>query len=147
MPRQEIINHPIQFTLKVGKLHSGLLSSEGGNQVHQRRGKSIVGLQSTRLQLASHVVHALGVVALLDDRRHKGRKLRLLPALLIGELSVHKIQTVECMGLLNAAVHVDAAVTAGIALNHGRRVDNGQLGCVGIHADVVSGHNAYDREQ
>lgn len=54
--------------LQVGKLHTGLLGSEGGNQVHQHRGQSIVALQSNRLELGAHIIHSTGVESLLDDR-------------------------------------------------------------------------------
>lgn len=62
-------NKQIQASnLQVGKLHTSLLGSESSNQVHQHGGQSIVALQSNRLELGAHIIHATGVESLLDDR-------------------------------------------------------------------------------
>lgn len=125
-----------------------LLGRPGGNGVHQRGGQRIVRLQTDTLELAADTVHARRVKALLDEGRDKGSKLRLLPvAGRRGQLGVHKVEAVEGVGLFNAAVQVDAAVLAGVALDGGGLVDNGQLVLVGGDLDCIAGHDADDRKE
>lgn len=52
---------------KVGKLDTGLLSSESRNEVHQGWRQSIVALKPNRLELGTNLIHTLGVEALLND--------------------------------------------------------------------------------
>lgn len=115
--------------LQVGELVAGLLSSEGSDQVHQRRRKGIVGLETVGLELAAHLINTLGVEALLDDGRDEGSELGLLPALLVRELDVNEVEAVEGVLLLDAAEEVDTAVLAGVALDSGRWVNTKRCKC------------------
>lgn len=99
------------------------------------------------MELGAHFLHALGVEALLDDGGDESRELRLLPALLIGQLGVHKVQALEGVVLLDATEHVHPAALAGISLDGGGRVNDGQLLCVFGDGDGVAGNNADDGEQ
>lgn len=146
---------------------ASLLSSEGSNQVHQRRRESIVGLEAVGLELAANLFNALGVEALLDDGGDKGSELGLLPALRIGKLNVDEVETVEWVLLLDTAEQVNAAGLAGVTLDGGARVDaknqimlevatgclsraiyvHVQLVTVGSDLDVVTGQNANEGEE
>ena len=77
------------------------------------------------MELGAHFLHALGVEALLDDGGDESRKLRLLPALLVGQLGVHKVQPLEGVVFLDATEHVHPAALAGISLNSSGCVDDG----------------------
>lgn len=132
---------------QVGELDAGLLSSERGNQVHKRRRKGIVSVQTVGLELSAHCIHALRVISLLNDRRHETGELRLLPSLLGGKLGVNEVQTVERVCLFDSAIHVDTAVAAGVTLDNSRWVDNLELGCVGLNREVITGNNADNGEQ
>ena len=47
---------------------------------------------------------------------------------------------------LDAAEHVHAAVLAGVALDHGRLVDDGEFLAVGGDLQLVAGHDSHDAE-
>lgn len=133
--------------LQVGELNTSLLSSESGNEIHQRRGESIVGIKTVSLELGANSIHALGVIALLDDGRNEAGELRLLPALLLRKLGVNKVEAVEGVFLFDAAVHVDTAVGAGVTLDDGGGVDDLELGGVGLDGDIVARNDTDDGEK
>lgn len=51
------------------------------------------------------------------------------------------------MLLLDAAIQMNPAVAAGIALDHSRRIDDGELRRVGLNAEVVARDHADNGEQ
>lgn len=55
--------------------------------------------------------------ALLDDGRDEPRKLWFLPALLVGQFDVDKVEPLERMILLNSAEEVNTTVFASVSLN------------------------------
>ncbi|KAG7149895.1 hypothetical protein HYQ46_001185 [Verticillium longisporum] len=120
------------------------MASDG---IHERRVQSIIGLEAKRLELSPHVVNVSRVEALLDDRSHKTGKLGLLPALLIGQLGMDKVEALEGVVLLDTAIQMNAAAGASVAQDSGARVDNGQLVAVGRHLELVNGHGGDDGEQ
>lgn len=99
------------------------------------------------MELGAHFLHALGVEALLDDGGDESRELRLLPALLVGQLGVHKVQALERVVFLDATEHVYPAALAGVSLDSGGRVHDGQLLCVFGDGDGVAGNYSDDGKQ
>src|SRR5690606_3499778 len=96
----------------------------------------------------SDLVHARGVEAGLDDRRDVGRELRRRPAFIGRELGMDEVEAVERVALVvDAAVHVHAALPARMALDHGRRVDDLELVRVRDDLELVSRHDRDHREQ
>lgn len=128
-------------------LDLGLGGGPRGDSVHQRRGQSIVGLKTKILELRANLVGLFSGEALLNDGRDKGSELGLLPALLVGELDVDKVKTLEGMLLLDAAKQVDATVTAGVSLNSSTLVDDGELVSVGGDLELVAGNDSDDGEE
>lgn len=143
----EIIAVFVDFRSQVGELHASLLSSEGSDEVHQRRREGIISVQSVSLELGADSLHTLGVISLLDDGRHETGELGLLPALLLGKLSVDEVEAVEGVSLLDAAVHVNATVGAGVALDDSGGIDDLQLGGIGLNGEVVARNNTDDGEE
>jgi hypothetical protein len=126
---------------------TSLLASPGCNSIHQRWRESIVGRQADGLELCPDLVHARRQESLLNNGRHKGRELGLLPALLRRELGVHEVEAVEGVLLLDASVQVDATVAARVSLNSRRLVDDLELIGVGRHRDAVAGDDSDEREE
>lgn len=124
-----------------------LLSGPCGDGVHERRRQCVVSLEAGGLKLASDVIDTGGIEALLDDRRNKCGELGLLPALLVRELDVDEVKTMEWVLVLNATEQVDAAVLAGVTLDDGRGVDNLELVTIGCDLKLVPRDNSYNREQ
>lgn len=60
---------------------------------------------------------------------------------------MHKVEALEGVVLLDAAEEVHAAVLAGVALDGGGLVDDGQLGPVGGHGELVAGHDGNHGEE
>lgn len=60
---------------------------------------------------------------------------------------MHEIQPLERMGFLDATIHVHAAVLAGVAEDHGRRVDDVEVGGVGDDGEVVDWDDGHDGEE
>lgn len=58
-----------------------------------------------------------------------------------------KVQAVEGMRLLDSTIHVNTAVSTGVALDHGARVEDGQLRRILGYADVFTRNDTDDREQ
>lgn len=128
-------------------LQVGLLSVVGGEEIHQRRGEGVVGVEPDGLELGADLVHLVGVEALLDDGGDEAGELGLLVAAAGEELGVDEVEAAEGVGLLDAAEEVDAAVTAGVALDDGGGVDDLELVLVGGHGDVLAGEDADDGEE
>jgi hypothetical protein len=125
-----------------------LLRSVRRNHIHQIRAQAIIALQALLLERSPHVAHLLRLEALLDDAAHERRELRLLPLVLLGpQLGVNEVQALERVVNFDAAEHVHTAVLAGVALDHGRFVDDGELVLVGGDAQLVAGHDADDGEE
>jgi len=125
-----------------------LLRSVRRNHVHQIRAQAIIALQALLLERRPHIAHLLRVKALLDDTAHKRRELRLLPLVLLGpEFAVHKVKALEGVVNFDAAEHVHAAVFAGVALDHGRLVDDVQLLAVGGDGELVAGYDSDDAKE
>lgn len=133
--------------MKLKSLDLGLGGGPRGDGVHQRGRQSIVGLEAKVLELLSNLVGLVSREALLDDGRDKGGELRLLPALLIRQLDVDKVETLEGVIVLNATKQVDTAVTAGVSLNSSALVNNGELVTVGSDLDLVAGDDSDDGEE
>lgn len=89
------------------------------------------------------------------ERQSKGRgrgvayrsELGLLPALVIGQLSVHERQTLEGMVLLDGPVQMRATVLAGVAEDGGILVHDSELVAVLGHFDLVVGDDGDDGEE
>jgi hypothetical protein len=133
--------------IRVGHLDLGLGGGPRGNSVHQRRGQSIVGLETKVFELRANLVGLLGREALLNDGRDKSSELRFLPALLVRELDVDKVKTLEGVLLLDAAEHVNTTVAASVSLNSSALVNDGELVSVGGDLDLVAGDDSDDREE
>lgn len=133
--------------MKLKPLDLGLGGGPRGDGVHQRGGQSIVGLEAKVLELLSNLVGLVSREALLNDGRDEGGELRLLPALLIRELDVDKVETLEGVIVLNATEQVDTAVTAGVSLNSSALVDDGELVTVGSDLELVAGDDSDDGEE
>ena len=55
-----------------------------------------------------------------------------------------EVQAVERVpSVFDAAIHVHAAAAAGVTLDRGRLIDDGQFVAVGRNADLISGDNGY----
>jgi hypothetical protein len=133
--------------MKSKSLDLGLGGGPRGDGVHQRGRQGIVGLEAKVLELLSNLVGLVSREALLDDGRDKGGELRLLPALLIRELDVDKVETLEGVIVLNATEQVDTAVTAGVSLNSSALVNDGELVTVGSDLELVAGDDSDDGEE
>jgi hypothetical protein len=133
--------------MKLKSLDLGLGSGPRGNGVHQRGRQSIVGLEAKILELSSDLVGLVSGEALLNDGRDKGGELRLLPALVIRELDVDKVETLEGVIILNAAEEMNAAVTAGVSLNSSALVNDSELVTVGSDLDLIAGNDSDDGEE
>lgn len=131
----------------VRTLDFGLGGSPRGDGVHQRRRESIVRLETKVLELSADLVGLFGREALLNDGRNKGSELRLLPALVVGELDVDKVETLEGVLLLDAAEHVNTAVAASVSLDSSALVDDGELVGVGSNLELVAGDDSDDGEE
>src|SRR5580704_14864207 len=89
-----------------------------GDSVHQWRRQAVVWLQSEFLQLAANSRHSLRIDAAFDQRRHEGGEIRGRPAGLLEQLGMHEVEAMERMArILDAAVHVNPAPLAGVALD------------------------------
>jgi hypothetical protein len=118
------------------------------NHIHQIRAQAIIALQALLLERGPHIAHLLRLEALLDDTAHKRRELRLLPlVLLVAELGVHEVQPFEGVVDFDAAEHVHAAVLAGVTLDRGRLVDDGEFVLVGGDFELFAGYDAHDGEE
>lgn len=133
--------------MKSKSLDLGLGGGPRSDGVHQRGRQSIVGLEAKVLELLSNLVGLVSREALLDDGRDKGGELRLLPALLIRELDVDKVETLEGVIVLNATEQVNTAVTAGVSLNSSALVNDGELVTVGSDLELVAGDDSDDGEE
>src|SRR5205823_14975724 len=104
------------------------LGRMGCDEVHQRRREAVVGLKTELLQPRAHGTHLLGLGAGLDDRGDKRREPRLFPALLLRQLDVDEVESMEWVALvLDAPVHVNAASGTRVALDRRTRVDDLEL--------------------
>lgn len=113
------------------------------NHIHQIRAQAIIALQALLLERSPHIAHLLRLKALLDDAAHERRELRLLPLVLLrSELGVNEVKALKGMVDFDTAEHVHAAVLAGVALDDGRLVDDGEFVGVGGHGELVAGHDA-----
>lgn len=133
--------------MKLKSLDLGLGGGPRGDGVHQRGRQSIIGLEAKILELLSNLVGLVGREALLDDGGDKGGELRLLPTLLIRELNVDKVETLEGVIVLNATKQVDTAVTAGVSLNSSALINNSELVTVGSDLELVAGDDSDDGEE
>jgi len=133
--------------MKLKSSDLGLGGGPGGDGVHQRGRQSIVGLEAKILELSSDLVGLVSGEALLNDGRDKGGELRLLPALVIRELDVDKVETLEGVIILNAAEEMNAAVTAGVSLNSSALVNDSELVTVGSDLDLIAGNDSDDGEE
>lgn len=133
--------------MKLKSSDLGLGGGPRGDGVHQRGRQSIVGLEAKILELLSNLVGLVSREALLNDGRDKGGELRLLPTLVIRELDVDKVETLEGVIVLNASEQVDTAVTAGVSLDSSALVDNSELVTVGSDLDLVTGNDSDDGEE
>jgi hypothetical protein len=129
------------------RLDLGLGGGPGGDGVHQRRGESIVRLEAKLLELGANLVGLVSGEALLDDGRDEGSELRLLPAVVVGELDVNEVETLEGVLLLDAAEHVNTAVAAGVSLDSSALVDDGELVTVGGNLKLIAGDDSDDGEE
>lgn len=83
-----------------------------------------MGIEPDFLQPRENASHLLRLDARLDHGRHAGGELRRLGALFLERFGVDEVEATERMVLvLNAAAHVGPAGLAGVALDHGRRID------------------------
>src|SRR6267154_5007871 len=127
---------------------AGGLGELSRDEIHQRRGQAIVGLELQLFQPCPHGAHVVGACARLDDRRNERRELRRRPARLVRALGVNEIESVQRMALvLDPAVHVDAAVLAGIPLDRRLEIHDRELAAVRLDAQVVAPHDGDLREQ
>lgn len=126
---------------------SSLLRRPRSNGIHERRREGVICRQALGGEGAADVVHLVGIEALLDDGAHECGELGLLPALVLGELDVDEVEALEGVVLLDAAEEVDAALAAGVALDHSLRVDDLELVGIGGHAQLVTRHDGHDAEQ
>ena len=133
--------------MKLKSLDLGLGGGPRGDGVHQRGRQSIIGLEAKILELLSNLVGLVGREALLDDGGDKGGELRLLPTLLIRELNVDKVETLEGVIVLNATEQVNTTVTAGVSLNSSALVNNSELVTVGSDLELVAGDDSDDGEE
>src|ERR1700687_81272 len=98
--------------------HAFRLGGVRRDGIHQRRRQAIIGLQFELLETRADRTHLIGPRTGFDDRGDECRELRRRPASVVGELRVDEIEAVEGMRLvLDPAVHVHAAVLAGVALD------------------------------
>jgi len=112
-----------------------------GDRVHQGRRQAVVGLDAQLSQPGSDGAHLIGLGARFDGRGHEGGKFGTGPALVVGAFGMDEIEAVERVAtVLDAAIHMDAAVLAGVPLNGRRRVDDRQLLCVRGDTEVVPRH-------
>src|SRR5580658_6728101 len=124
------------------------LGDMGRDDIHQWRRQRIVGFEPELLESLAHRAHLRWVRAGLNDRGHKGCKLRRRPAALRRQLRMDEIQTIEWMlVILDAAVHVNATSLASVALNRGLGIHHRQL--VGILSDAqfVARYHSDHRKQ
>lgn len=113
------------------------------NHIHQIRAQAIIALQALLLERSPHIAHLLRLEALLNDAAHERRELRFLPLVLLrSELGVNEVKALKGMVDFDTAEHVHAAVLAGVALDDGRLVDDGEFVGVGGHGELVAGHDA-----
>src|ERR1700730_1919833 len=131
-----------------GPKHSRCLCDVGCKGTHQCRGQAVVRLEPQLLQATSDRRHLTGRGTGLDDGGNKRREFGRRPALILGKLGVDEIEAVERMlRVLDPAVHVNPAPSAGIALNG--RVGIYDLELLGVisHAQLVARHHGDLREQ
>jgi len=70
-----------------------------------------------------------------------------LPSLLVGQLNMDEVESLECMVLLNAAKEVDATVLTSVAPDSSTLVDNDQLVLVGSNLNLVDRDDSDHREE
>ena len=105
------------------------------------------GSRPSSLQPATDAGHAVGTDAGFDHRRHEGGELRRRPAGFLEQFGMDEVEAVERMlGVLDPPVHVDAAALAGIALDGGARIDDGEFVAVLRHRQVGARHHGDDGE-
>lgn len=124
-----------------------LLSSVSSDEIHKGRRQCIVCLQPHRLELAADLAHTVRVEALLDDRGNEGSKLRLLPALLVGQLDVNEVETLKWMVDLDATEQVHSTLLASVSLDGGALVDDLELFWVSSHSDLLLRNDSDNREE
>lgn len=84
---------------------------------------------------------------MLNDRRDETCKLGLLPSLLVRELDVDKIESVESMRLFNPAEHMNPAINTSMALDDCGGIDDGKLRLVCLDAQVVTRNDTDNGEE
>src|SRR6266498_1640605 len=128
--------------------HAGGLGRLGRDEIHERRGQAIVRLELEFPQPCPDRAHVIGAGARLDDRRNKCRELRRRPARFVRALGVNEIESVQRMALvLDPAIHVDAALLAGMPLNRRLGIHDRELVPVRLDAQVVAPYDGDLREQ
>ena len=109
--------------------------------------KAVIRLQAKFLQPAANAGHAVGTDAGFDDRRYERGELRRGPAGFLEQLGMHEVEPVERMlGVFDPPVHVHPATLAGIALDGGARIDDGEFVAVLGHRQVGARHHGDDGE-
>src|SRR6185437_6088478 len=89
-----------------------------------------------------------GPGARLDDRGDEGGEFRRRPTAILRELGVDEVEAVEGVRrVLDAAVHVDAALLAGVTLDGGGGVDHLELAGVRRDGELVAPDDRDLREQ
>lgn len=83
----------------------------------------------------------------LNDGGDESSELGFLPALLVGQLNVHKVETMEGMLLLDTAKEVHTALCTGVALDRRALIDDLQLVPVGSHLNLVPGDDTNDGKE
>lgn len=132
--------------LKLAEL-SQLLRCESRESIHECGTQRIVGFQADRLELGAYTVHLLGIKALLNNRGHETSELRFLPPLLIRQLHVHKVKSLESVILFNSTVQVDATLLTGVTPDGSFVVHYLQLVLVGCHLHVLNRNDGDDSEE
>src|SRR6185437_5840180 len=99
------------------------LRDVGGDRVHQRRRQAIIGLKAKLLQSAADRAHPVRADARFDHRGDERGEFRGGPALLLEPFGMDEVEPIEWMALvLDAAIHVNAAFLAGVAMDGRTRI-------------------------
>lgn len=124
---------------------AALFGGPGGDIIHQAGREAIIGFLARGLQLRSDGVHLGGIKAAFDDRRHERGKGGFCPAAFLEELRMNEGQPPEGMFALDRTVHVHAAFLAGVPLDQGGGIDDGELVAVLQHLDAFCRRDRHDR--
>ncbi len=111
------------------------------------RREAVLRLEAELLQPCPDRIDVGGFRSGLDYRRDKRCEPRRRPAVFLGALGVDEIESEKRVILvLDSAIHVNAAILAGISLNGRARVHNFELVLICGHPEVVTPNNSYLRE-